>query len=94
MNRIQTFLLGALSAGLIVACSQAGGGGGGGSQTVKLDQAQLDQILNAIKKPQWEVRGIDYSKFKNSKLGAEGWEPFHFQPTSTNYTVILKRRTN
>ena len=25
---------------------------------------------------------IDYSKFKNSKLGAEGWEPCHFPPVS------------
>ena len=75
MKNTQTFLLGALTGALIIAC---GGSSktvdAGGVQTVKLDAGQLSQLTSAAKgtETKWEFKLTGFQELK--KWGAEGWQ--------------------
>lgn len=75
MKNTQTFLLGALTGAVIIACGGSSkADGAGGVQTVKLDSGQLSQLTSAVKgaDTQWEFKLTGFQELK--KWGSEGWQ--------------------
>lgn len=75
MKNTQTFLLGALTGAVIIACGGSSkADSAGGVQAVKLDSGQLSQLTSAVKgaDTQWEFKLTGFQELK--KWGSEGWQ--------------------
>ncbi|SVE06422.1 uncharacterized protein METZ01_LOCUS459276 [marine metagenome] len=89
MKQAHSFLLGGLTSALIIACS----GSSDSSQPIKLDSAQVSQIVSAIKSPKWEYNYTTTTNLK--KWGAEGWDMVGFDKGPKGNTMyIMKRRVD
>ena len=88
MKQAHSFLLGGLTATLIIACSGSSDGGAEAGKSIKLDSSQVNQIVSAIKGAKWEYRGATAKDLK--KLGQEGWEVITYEPSKQAY--FLKKR--
>ena len=77
MKNTQTFLLGALTGAVIIACGGSSKvDSAGGVQTVKLDSGQLSQLTSAVKgaDTKWEFKLAGLQQLVKNKLGDEGWK--------------------
>ena len=93
MKNIQTFALGMLSGILVIACGgSADSGAAAGPQTVKIDSAQLQQLVGASggADGKWEFQQSD---FKNlPKFGEQGWSiATSARDTKNNLLFVMQR---
>jgi len=90
MKQAHSFLLGGLTATLIIACSGASDSSAETGKSIKLDSGQINQIVSAIKGAKWEYKGATAKDLK--KLGKEGWEVITYEPSKQAY--FLKKRVD
>tara|TARA_B100001964_G_C14013599_1_gene500524 strand:- start:305 stop:679 length:375 start_codon:yes stop_codon:yes gene_type:complete len=80
MKYAQTFLLGALTGAMIIACGGASESAApAGPQTVKIDENQLKRLITAFTgteaKWQYHITEWEFLQSKNTKnMGTKGWE--------------------
>jgi len=91
MKQAHSFLLGGITATLIIACSGSSNNGAEAGQSIKLDSAQVSQIVAAIKKPKWAYNVATVIQLK--KAGEDGWEMVGFDKDPKGVTkYVMKRR--
>ena len=91
MKNMQSFILGALTGAVIIACGGSSGSGSG-TQTVKIESAQLNQLVDAIrgKNAKWQYSPATFKDLK--KFGDVGWEMVAPQKDPKGNVLFLMKR--